>query len=115
MRAYIEQAIRNVQARKEQKLRDARQAVMQDKILPYNRDIDEARDKAIQQLTLQYNEDVQKLQREFDEKKNSIILDGEEHKKKNEETVLMAETAAITAECDDIIRDLENTLSKIKE
>lgn len=115
MKAYIEQAIRSIEAQKEQKIREVEQRVMQEKILPFNREIDQSRDLAIQQLSSEYNEAVKVLQDKFAKDKNDIIVASDQHKKENADKLIASETASVEAEFGMIIAELESTLNKVKE
>lgn len=115
IRGHIEQAIRSIEAEKEQKLREVEQRVMQEKVLPFNREIDESRDKAIQQLSTEYNVAVNALQEKFAKDKNDIILASEQHKKVNADAIISAESKSVEEEYGIIIAELTNSLNKVKE
>lgn len=115
IKQHIEQTINNIRSEKEQAIRIAEQRAIQEKIMPYNADIDEKRDKAVQQLTTEFNANVKALQEDFDKKKNEIIVSCEEDKKKNQQTVIATETALISMEYDKTISTLTAALNSVNE
>lgn len=115
MKAYIEQAIRGIETEKEQKLREVEQRVVQEKILPFNREVDEVRDREIQKLTADYNEQLRVLQNKFESDKNAHIVASEERKKENASAVIAVETETVTAKYNKIIENLQLSLSAIEE
>lgn len=115
IRGHIEQAIRGIEAEKEAAKRDIEQRVMQEQIIPFNREIDESRDRAIQQLSTEYNVAVNALQEKFAKDKNDIIVASEQHKKEKADAVISAATASVEAEYGMFIAELTNSLNKAKE
>lgn len=104
IRVHIEQAIRNLEAEKEQVLRQAEQRVMQEKIVPFNREIDLARDKAIKAL-----------QDKFEADKQDILVKSEQHKKEHAEEVVATEAAPLLAQYEMTIAALKETLGDTEE
>lgn len=115
MKQILEQAIREMEAKRDAELRVIEQRIMQEKILPFNREIDEARDKALQQLAAEYNESVKALQEKFDKDKNDIILASEQHKKEKADGLISAEAGSLVAEYGMMIAEVQRSLDKIKE
>lgn len=112
IRAYIEQAIRSIEVEKEQALRQVKERVMQEKIVPFNRETDSLRDKAIQQLSVKHNEAVRALQDKFAEDKADILAKSEQHKKEFADKVVAEEATELIAEYDIAIAKLKETLGE---
>lgn len=115
IKTHIDQAIRNIELDREQTLRQVEQRVMQEKILPYNREIDEARDRAIQQLTVEREESIKAVQEKYTKEKSDILTSSEQRKKEHAAEVVAKEAAALLAEYDMTITALKATLSKTEE
>lgn len=115
IRTHIEQAIRNLEAEKQQKLREVEQRVTQDKIAPYNKEIDTARDKAIQQLSTELNAQIKELQDNFALKKEEITAMSEQRKKEYANDVVFAEAGSLIAEYDYTIAELKKHLKDTQE
>lgn len=115
IQAHIEQLINRLIADKESELRNIEQKVMQDKILPYNANIDSLRDSAIAQKTQELNSAIAALKEKFEKEKQEIILASEDDKKANRDAVILAETKEINSRYDLAISDLKSCLVRVKE
>lgn len=108
--AYIEQAIRNIEIEREQKIEDIRATIMRDKVAPQNAEIDIKRDNAIQEMQTKLNADIAALQEKFTRERQGIIDASERQKNNNAETLINAETASITYEYDLKISELKKII-----
>lgn len=115
IKTYVEQAIRNLEAEKQQKLREVEQHVTQEKIAPYNREIDTARDKAIQQLSAELNQQVKELQDKFALKREEITSMSEQRKKEYAADIVLVEAGSLIAEYDYTIAELKKLLKDTQE
>lgn len=115
IKAYIEQAIRSIEAEKEQEIRKVKERVMAEKIVPFNREKDELRDNAVQQKANELNEAIKVLQEQFAKDKADIYAKTEQRKKENAESVISAETAIIVSEYNATIVELKKTLGEPQE
>lgn len=98
---YIEQAIRGIEAEKEQKTAEIKAAIMRDKVAPKNAEIDSIRDRALQELQEKYTADRQE-----------IIDASEKQKTDNANALIVAETASIAYEYDTKIAELKKLIGE---
>lgn len=111
----IESAIRSIEAERDQRLRAVEQKVYQEKIAPYNADIDKSRDESIAKLQAEFNVDIQKRQEKFNADKTAIITAGEANKKNHAQIVLDCEQNEIREAYKVIIESLIKTAKDIVE
>lgn len=98
--AYIEQAIRGIEAEREQQIAGIKATIMRDKVAPQNAEIDGKRDLALQELQTKLNQDIAERQEKFAAERQAIIEASEQQKTANADALIAAETAGITAEYD---------------
>lgn len=110
----IEQAIRAVEAEREQKIAPAKAELMRTKIFPHNTEIDKKRDAALQEMAEKLNVDIAALRATFEREKQEIVQACEQEKKENAETVLKEELGGLTAEYDKAIAELKKQI-EVKE
>lgn len=115
IQAQIEQLINRLKAEKESELRNVQQKVMEDKILPFNANIDSLRDKAIAQKTEELNNAITALREKYNTERQEIIDASERNKAANLEAVIAAETSIINSKYDSAISDLQACMGRVKE
>lgn len=115
IKAYLEQAIKSIEADRERAVSDVRERIMREKIIPYNTDIDTSRARALAEIDNELNTRISALKQEYEVKKQELIRLGEEEKKTNAEAVLASELAVVTVEYDAHIAKLTAQISEIKE
>lgn len=115
IQAQIEQLINRLKAEKESELRNVQQKVMEDKILPFNANIDSLRDKAIAQKTEELNNAINALREKYNAERQEIIEASERNKAANLEAVIAAETSIINSKYDSTISDLQSCMGRVKE
>lgn len=98
IRTYIEQAIRNIEAERDQQIANIKVAIMQEKVAPKNAEIDMLRDRALQAKQDKLNADILALQEKFATERQEIIDAAEKQKDDNANTLISAETASIAYE-----------------
>ena len=111
----IENAIRSIEAERDQRLREVEQRVYREKIAPYNADIDKQRDESIAKLQSEFNLDIQKRQEKFNADKTAIITAGEANKKNHAEIEIACEQKEIRETYKAIIESLNKTANDIVE
>lgn len=111
----IEKAIREIELEKEQAVRVAEQKITQEKLVPYNIEIDREKETAVQELSTKFNNDIKTLQEKYNADKNIIINACEEKKSNNAKIVLDTELQSIRTSYDVIINSLKNTANQILE
>lgn len=115
MKQYIEQAIKSIEAEREQKTAQMKDKIMREKIAPFNAEVDSYRAKALTEVDNELNTKIADLKKEYEEKKKQLIALGEEKKKTNAESVLASELAVLTIDYDKAITKLKSQLSDISE
>ncbi len=108
--AYIEQAIRGIEAEREQQIANIKAEIMRDKIEPQNAEIDNARDRALQELQAKLNADISALQERFNAERQAIIDASEKQKSDNANILVGAETVNIAVEYDTILTGLRKLI-----
>lgn len=111
----IENAIRNIEVERDQKLRAVEQRVYQEKIAPYNADIDKQRDESMSKLQSDFNADIQKRQEKFNADKATIIAACEANKKNHAEVEIACAQKEIRDSYKAIIEILNKTANDIVE
>jgi hypothetical protein len=115
VKQHFENTIKQLQADKDRQVALTKEKVTREVIIPHNNEVNQSRDKAIAELTSQLNADIAKLQEKFAIEKQSLINVGEKNKTDFAETTIATETAIVSKQYDDAIRDLEALIAKIKE
>lgn len=115
IKKHIEQAIRNLEAERDNELHTLEQRITQEKIVPFNREADIRKDKAIEQKTADFNAQVSALQATFTKEKQDIIIANENYKKENAEKTLNAESAVVAAKYSAAIEKLTKMLNEVEE
>lgn len=112
IKQILESAIARLEQQKSSDLQNMRQRVMQEKILPFNADIDKAYQTAVQKLSDELNKKIVELQNQFTKDKESLLQAGNKKKAENQETVISAETSAIMYIYDASIADLKKQIER---
>lgn len=115
IKAYLEQAIRAIEADKERKVSEVKDRVMREKIAPFNVEVDNYRAKALTEIDNEYNAKVAELKQAYEVKKQELVRLGEEKKKQNAESILASELAVVTVEYDAHIAKLTAQIAEIEE
>lgn len=110
IKIFIEDAIRKIEAAREQAIAGIKATIMRDKVAPKNAEIDTARDKALQELQVKLNADISALQEKFSKDRQEIIEAGEKQKNDNAEALISVETASITVEYDKKLAELKKII-----
>ena len=114
IQGILEQSIKNLQAEEEREIAVIRERVTQEKIIPYNKEMDEARDKAISELQNDLTASIQALQNKFAEDKQKIIEANEKKKAENATATVATETYSIQMRYERAIARLSNQLESQK-
>lgn len=115
IKEYLEQTIKSIETEKEKKVAEIKARLMQEKIAPFNAEVDEYRAKALTELDAQLNQKIAVLKQEYEAKKQELVKLGEEKKKANADTVLASDLAVVTVEFDKHINKLKAQIAEIKE
>lgn len=115
IKTYLEQAIRGIEAEREQKIAVLKDRITREKIAPFNAEVDTFRARALAEIDNELNAKMVALRKEYDAKKQEIVALGEEKKKSNAENVYSAELAVITVDYDSALSKLNAQLAEIKE
>lgn len=115
IKAYLEQAIKNIEVEREKQVSIVKDRVVREKIAPFNADVDAYRAKALSEIDSELATKITDLKAEYEAKKAELVRLGEEKKKTNAETVLASELAVITVEFDTAIAKLTAQIAEIEE
>ena len=115
IKAILESSIANLEQRKANELQTMKQKVMQEKIIPYNANVDKEFQNAVAKMAEQLNAEIAKLQAEFAKEKDNLFSLGNKNKLQNQETVMAIETSAISNIYDAYINDLKKQITKLGE
>lgn len=107
---YIEQAIRGIEAERDQKIETIKADIMRDKIAPQNVEIDTKRDNAIQELQTKLNADISALQEKFNAERQAIIDASEKQKADNANMLINIETTSINSEYNTKLAELRKLI-----
>lgn len=115
IKAYLEQAVKSIEAEKEKQVSIVKDRVVREKIAPYNAEVDNYRAKALTEIDNELATKIAELKATYEAKKAELINLGEEKKKANADSVLAAELAVVTVEFDAHIAKLTAQIAEIKE
>ena len=99
----FENAIAQIEATRQREIEVARQRVMQEEILPFNRDIDNSFREAIAELQAQHNAKIAQLQQNFEAEKQALAEAAAKKKEAFAETAISTATTVINANADNAI------------
>lgn len=114
IKEIIAQAIRQIEAEREQNISEVKSTIMQDKIVPHNIEIDTKRDAALQSLAEKREKDVSDLNAKYEQERQAIIDASEKDKNENANAVVARETYGITVEYDKVLSELRKQI-EVKE
>lgn len=112
---YLEQAIKSIEAERDQRVAVAKERVNRERIAPFNAEIDNYRAKALTEVDNELNQKIVALKQEYEAKKRDLIALGEEKKRANAESVYSSELASITVEYDVVLSKLSAQIADIKD
>lgn len=110
IRDFIEQAIRNIEAEREQKVAAAKATIMQEKVLSHNIEVDMSRDNALQALAAKREKDISEINARYEAERQAIIDASEKSKTDNANEVIARETVGIAAEYDTKLAELRKLI-----
>lgn len=109
---YIEQAIRNLEAEKAQKIGEAESRVLAGKVAQYYGEADKKRDAEVSELTISYNEAVSELQKKYSNDKQVILDKYAADKLAYKENAVLSETSTLAYEYDKHIAKLQEMIKE---
>lgn len=115
IKEHLEKVINSLEVEKQQQISIITRQVTQDKIVPFNTDIDTSLAKAIAERTSEFNQQIQHLQEQFAAEKQSMTEAATKKKQSNSELVIATETAVVSAKYDKIISEIEKQMSNLEE
>ena len=115
IKSHLEQAVKNLEAEKENEVRIIKEKVTREKIVPYNQEADKGRDLAIAELQQNLNEDITARQAKFAKEKQEIVEENEKRKENNANAVLATEAYTVTVKYDKAISKLNEQIAELKE
>lgn len=108
--AHIEEAIRKIEADRDQQIAAVKASILRDKVAPQNAEIDALRDRALQEKQDKLNADITALQEAFAKERQEIIEASEKQKEDNANALINVETASIYAECSNKLAGLKKLI-----
>lgn len=115
VKQHFENAIKQIEADRERQIALVKEKVTREQIIPHNNEVNHSRDNAVAELTQKLNEDIAKLQEKFAIEKQALVEMGEKNKSEYAETAISTETAIVSKQYDEAIRDLQALIAKIKD
>lgn len=113
--ASYKRQIAEIKALEEGKIKEIKEKVNREKILPYNQELDQARAKAETELVNNLNSNIKALQEQFAKDKQLLIDKGEKKKAEYFNQVMQNETYAITSECEKQIAKINSLIKDLEE
>lgn len=107
-----ETAIAQIDATRQREIEGVKQKVMQEEIIPFNRDIDISMRDAITALQSQHNAEIAKMQQIFEEKKMAIADAANKKKESFAETAISSAISVINANADAAIAHFKKMISE---
>lgn len=104
----IEEAIAKVEAKRQRDVEIAKQKVMQEQIVPFNREIDNSLREAIAELQNKHNAKISQMQQAFEAEKHSLAEAANNKKSAFMEGAIAAEVLSINTKAD-------TTIAKFRE
>lgn len=99
----FENAIAQIEATRQREIEVTKQRVMQEEIVPFNRDIDEKLREAIMEMQTRHNAKIAQLQQNFDEEKQALAEAAAKKKEAFAETAIATAITVINANADNAI------------
>lgn len=107
---YIEQAIRGIEAERDQKIETVKAEIIRDKVAPQNAEIDTKRDNAIQELLTKRDNEIAKINATYEQDRQAIIDASEKQKADNANMLISVETTSINAEYNPKLAELRKLI-----
>lgn len=95
IKSILENCIAQVENYRQQQITSVKQKVMQEKVIPHNKEIDLACREAVDELNRKHNERVAQLQAVFEQEKSALFQAAEENKKKFTEAAIAEAVAMV--------------------
>lgn len=122
----VQNTINRLEQQKRTEIERAKQRAMQEQIIPFNTDIDNARSKAIAEITERANAEISaiqqeanakiaKKQQELSDQKNELTEAGEKKKSDHTNTTLMTVEAEVIARFDTTLKTLYGIVESERE
>ena len=115
VKEILENAVKQIEANRNQQLAVLAQKVRAEKVIPYNAELDKKRDRAISEEREKSNALIAQIQAEFNAKKEEIEKATEETKKAFEKSSIETACFEINKVCDNAIKALDAQISSTKE
>jgi hypothetical protein len=115
IKLHYEQLIANLEAEREREVAIIKERATREKIVPFNKEMDEIRDKAIAEKQDELNNSIAACQEMFLAEKKRIIEAAEKKKNENAASVLATETYTVTGVYDKEISHLKDRVANLKE
>jgi hypothetical protein len=108
----IDEAIAKIEATRQRDIEVAKQKAMQEQVIPFNRDIDNALREAIAELQTQHNAKIAQMQKDIEAEKQTLVEAANNKKSAYAETAISTAVLAINAEADTAIAKLRELVGK---
>lgn len=108
----FDDAIARIEATRQRNIDVAKQKAMQEQVIPFNRDIDNALREAITELQNQHNAKIAQMQKDIEAEKQTLVEAANKKKAAYAETAISTAVVAINAEADTAIAKLRELVGK---
>ena len=105
-------AIAQIEATRQREIDVAKQRVIQEEVVPFNRDIDNSLRDAISELQTQHNAKIAQLQQAFEAEKRALSDAATKRKESFAETAIATATSVINSSADKAIAPFKKLLDE---
>lgn len=107
-----ENAIAQIEATRQREVEAAKQKVMQEEVVPFNRDIDISLRDAIAELQARHNAKIAQLQQSFDAEKVVLAESANKRKESFAESAIFSAVSEINASADAAIAHIKKMIDE---
>lgn len=107
-----ENAISQIESTRQRETESVKQRVMQEEIIPFNREIDSSLREAISELQTQHNAKIAQMQQAFDAEKATLAEAAAKRKESFAETAIATALSVINAKADNAIANFKKLIDE---
>lgn len=112
VKSILENCIAQVENYRQQQIAATRQRVMQEKIIPYNKEIDQSCREAVAELAKKHDEKIAQLHQLFEQEKRTLFQAAEEQKSKFSEQTIAEAVAFVEYNANETIKKVNQIISE---
>ena len=112
IKSVLEQAVAQLEAEKSRQCEIEKQKVMQEKIMPYNAEVDQSLRDALNALQNQHNTKIMELQKAFEAEKQAMVEAAAKRKSDFAESTLASAVSMIERDTKKAIQYIQSFIDK---